>query len=93
MSAASAAPTVGGMELEWEPEKLPAVSPASTALQDWTGDLLVLAVPEEAVDGSAEMTTEGLRDPHSPRCPDQRGPRKACNLQQLLNSIEAWGRW
>jgi hypothetical protein len=72
MSAAGAAPMVGGMELEWEPEKLPAVSPASTALQDWTGDLLVLAVPEEAVGGSAEMQIEGLCDPQPRECPEQR---------------------
>jgi hypothetical protein len=72
MSAAGTAPTVGGMELEWEPEKLPAVSPASTALQDWTGDLLVLAVPEEAVDGSAEMQIEDLCDPQPRECPAQR---------------------
>ena len=52
MSAAGAAPTVGGKELVWEPEKLPTVSPAAGEPKDWSGDLLVLAVPEDAVDSS-----------------------------------------
>lgn len=49
-----APPTVGGKELLWEPEKTPAVLPAAGVPQDWFGDLLVLAVPEDAIDTTGE---------------------------------------
>lgn len=52
MSASAAVPMVGGRELAWEPEKVPTVSPAAGKPQDWSGDLLVLAVPEDAIDTS-----------------------------------------
>ena len=45
---------VGNKELLWQPEKVPAVSPAAGKPADWQGDLLVLAVPEEAFDTTGE---------------------------------------